>query len=155
MSLSWASYLRHLVLYAQRRVAILSAHVLWQDSPYHLRFFLFFFLSFFLLQGHVLFLVSHAFALAAVQVAIACRSSSKLCPTVGASGFICGPTLLALVPQQIAEGRKLTSVAAMIPALRLLPAAHHIDFIRCGLKRLRNCRKIRWNGSYRRHVLRS
>jgi hypothetical protein len=105
-------------------------------QPIRLSFFLGVF--FFLLFSCSLFLahtppnpcvlrVPSLLALVVEQMAVPGSGPGELRPAVGAGGFRSLARLLALVPQQVAEGRELAAVAPMLPTLGLGPALHHPD----------------------------
>ena len=64
-------------------------------------------------------------ALALLNVTIPRRGSSELSPTSRAVRLGCCARFLPLMPQQVAESRKWTSVAAVVPALRSRPRLEH------------------------------
>lgn len=65
-------------------------------------------------------------------MAVACCCPRKLGAAVGAHRLGRLPGLFALVPQQIAKGRELPSVAPVLPALRLGPALDDTHTRRAG-----------------------
>ncbi len=66
-------------------------------------------------------------ALVVQQVAVPGRRPREFGAAVGAARFGGLPGLLSLVPEEVAECRKLSAVAPVLPALRLRPAVHHPD----------------------------
>lgn len=66
-------------------------------------------------------------ALLVQQVAVPCRGPGELRATVWAGGLGGLARLLSLVPKEVAEGRELPAVAAVLPALGLGPALDHPD----------------------------
>lgn len=64
-------------------------------------------------------------ALLVKQVPVPCCCSSEFRAAVWARGLGRLARFLALVPQEVAESRKLAAVAAVLPALRLGPALNN------------------------------
>lgn len=60
-------------------------------------------------------------------MAISRRSSCEFSAAVGASGLGCLARLFSLVSEEVAKGRKLPAVAAMLPATGLWAVLHHAD----------------------------
>lgn len=58
---------------------------------------------------------------------VARRRPCELGAAVGAGRFGCLARLLSLMPQEVAECAELSSVASVLPALRLWPALDHSD----------------------------
>lgn len=58
------------------------------------------------------------------------RRSREFGPTVGAGRLCCLTRLLALVSQEVTKRRKLSPVAAMLPALRFWSGLYHSDLAR-------------------------
>lgn len=71
--------------------------------------------------------VAALLALIVQQVAIAGRCPGELSAAVGARRLGGLPRLLALMSQEVAKGRELPPVAAMLPAPWLGPALHYSD----------------------------
>lgn len=67
-------------------------------------------------------------------MAVAGRRPRELGAAVGAGRLGRLPRLLALVPEEVAEGRELPPVAPVLPALRLRPAVHDPDLAPCLLR---------------------
>ena len=67
-------------------------------------------------------------ALIVRQVSVSGRLPGKFCTTARADGLGGGAGLLPLVPEEIAERRELTTIAAVIPALRLFRGFNHYWF---------------------------
>lgn len=71
-------------------------------------------------------------ALVVRQMPIPRRGPRELRPALGTIRLGRGAGLLALMAQQVAEGRELAAVAAVLPALRLGPLVEHADRgVRC------------------------
>ena len=62
------------------------------------------------------------------QVSVSGRLPGELGTAARADGFRGGAGLLPLVPEKIAERRELTTIAAVIPALRLFRGFDHYWF---------------------------
>ena len=62
------------------------------------------------------------------QVSVSGRLPGELGTAARADGLRGGARLLPLVPEEIAECRKLTTIAAVIPALRLFRGFNHYWF---------------------------
>ena len=60
------------------------------------------------------------FAFAMFHVTVPCRCSCELGPAARTVSFRSASRLFSLVPQEIAEGRELPSIAAVVPALWLV-----------------------------------
>lgn len=66
-------------------------------------------------------------------MAVSRRSSCEFSATVGAGGLGCLTRLFSLMSEEIAKGRKLPAVAAMLPAAGLWAVLHHADVARAVL----------------------
>lgn len=75
-----------------------------------------------------------AFALATPEMAIPCRRPRKFRPTVWTDSFHCAAALLALVAEEIAEGRKLPTIAPVVETLGFGPCCQDSEPFWCGFK---------------------
>lgn len=60
-------------------------------------------------------------------MAVSRRSSCEFSAAVGASSLGCLARFFSLVSEEVAKGRKLPAVAAMLPATGLWAVLHHTD----------------------------
>lgn len=68
------------------------------------------------------------------HMSVACRCSCELSPTTGTVGLGCCPRFFTLVSEQVAKSGELSSIAAMVPTLRLPWVLNNADSI-IGIRR--------------------